>query len=755
MKTRSTSRLNPQHEKNIPRVRKASRAGPRTRSKSHNLQTFQKSTSESSDIVSEKVVKNTLKIPEKDGILPDFSHTEKVSQTTTITHKQIEENSQSLKDHGTLPDNSVLGFTKPDDLFWWKHLDKSFQPSFQQSGEGILLGKDSHLGDSTIKNMSPLWYKHISSSLLATPVKALQDTMDSSEENNIDLQSRKPEKTTKRLPDKDSDDDISIELQNPTRLFKRRKTKAFVNKDLFQEALQNTSNRPNDSVNDQQSITPEPSAKHLSGSDISDEDISVKASRPTKLLKGRKAKTLVNKDLFQEALQNTTNSPNNAINVLKSITPEPSAKHLSGSDISDEDISVKASRPTKLLKGRKAKTLVNKDLFQEALQNTTNSPNNAINVLKSITPEPSAKHLSGSDISDEDISVKASRPTKLLKGRKAKTLVNKDLFQEALQNTTNSPNNAINVLKSITPEPSAKHLSGSDISDEDISVKASRPTKLLKGRKAKTLVNKDLFQEALQNTTNSPNNAVNDLKSITPEPSAKHLSGSDISDEDISVKASRPTKLLKGRKAKTLVNKDLFQEALQNTTNSPNNAVNDLKSITPEPSAKHLSGSDISDEDISVKASRPTKLLKGRKAKTLVNKDLFQKALHNTTNSPNNAVNDLKSITPEPSAKHLSGSDISDEDISLANVLVMLSSTAEDGEIEVRISVRLSPSSLGSLRLVLSSPSSDTSEAHCWRTQAVKRSAAKTLRPLYFSSTLTLAAPTTEVRSQMACSDAP
>nr|CAD7433057.1 unnamed protein product [Timema monikensis] len=410
MKTRSTSRLNSQREKNIPNVRKALRAGPRTRSEARVLLTFQKSSSESSDLVSEKVVKNTFKTPERDGILPDFSDTEKLSQTTTITHKQIEENSQSLKDYGTLPDNSVLGFTKPADSFWWKHLDESFQPSFQQSGEGILLGKDSHLGDSTIKNMSPVWYKHISSSLLATPVVRRADGTVKNSSANI--------RSTKHLSGSDiSDDDISLKASSPTKLFKGRKAKTLINKDLFQEALHNTKNSPNDAVNDLESITPEPSAKHLSGSDISDEDISVKASRPTKLFKGRKAKTLVNKDLFQKALHNTTNSPNDAVNDLQSITPEPSAKHLSGSDISDEDISV-------------------------ALQNTTNSPNDAVNDLQSITPEPSAKRLSGSDISDEDISVKASRPNKLFKGRKAKTLVNKDLFREALQNTKNSPNDA-------------------------------------------------------------------------------------------------------------------------------------------------------------------------------------------------------------------------------------------------------------------------------------------------------------------------
>nr|CAD7197170.1 unnamed protein product [Timema douglasi] len=470
MKTRSTSRLNPQHEKNIPRVRKASRAGPRTRSESNKLLTFQKSTPESSDLVSEKVVKNTFKTPERDGILPDFSHTEKVSQTTTITHKQTEENSQSLKDYGTLPDNSVLGFTKPAEcaeLYWCYYIYDVW---------GVSLGSDI------------------------------------------------------------SDEDISVKASHPTKLFKGRKAKTLVNKDLFQEALHNTTNSPNDAVNDLKSITPEPSAKHLSGSDISDEDISVKASRPTKLFKGRKAKTLVNKDLFQEALHNTTNSPNDAVNDLKSITPEPSAKHLSGSDISDEDISVKASRPTKLFKGRKAKTLVNKDLFQEALHNTTNSPNDAVNDLKSITPEPSAKHLSGSDISDEDISVKASRPTKLFKGRKAKTLVNKDLFQEALHNTTNSPNDAVNDLKSITPEPSAKHLSGSDISDEDISVKASRPTKLFKGRKAKTLVNKDLFQEALHNTTKSSDDTIKNLDARKLTKSTQRLPNINNSVEELSLK---------------------------------------------------------------------------------------------------------------------------------------------------------------------------------------------------------------------------
>nr|CAD7408491.1 unnamed protein product [Timema cristinae] len=520
MKTRSTSRLNYQQEKNIPNVRKALRAGPRTRSEARVLLTFQKSSSESSDLVSEKVVKNTFKTPERDGILPDFSDTEKLSQTTTITHKQIEENSQSLKDYGTLPDNSVLGFTKPADSFWWKHLDESFQPSFQQSGEGILLGKDSHLGDSTIKNMSPVWYKHISSSLLATPVVRRADGTVKNSSANI-------------------------------------------------RALQNTSNSPNDVVIDLQfRKSYDTSTKHLSGSDISGDDISLEASSPTKLFKGRKAKTLVHKDLFQEALHNTKNSPNDAVNDLQSITPEPSAKHLSGSDISDEDISVKASRPTKLFKGRKAKTLVNKDLFQKALHNTTNSPNDAVNDLESITPEPSAKHLSSSDITDEDIPLKASRPPKLFKGRKVKRLVNKDLFQEALQNTKNSPNDAVNDLKSITPEPSAKHLSGSDISDEDISVKASRPTKLFKGRKVKTLVHKDLFQEALNNTSNSPNDAVTVQQSIIPEPSAKHLSDSDISDEDNSLKASRPKKLFKGKKTQTLANKDLFQKALHNNTKS-------------------------------------------------------------------------------------------------------------------------------------------------------------------------------------------
>nr|CAD7453987.1 unnamed protein product [Timema tahoe] len=656
MKTRSTSRLTSQHEKEIPRAHRASdsflRAGPRTRSASHKLPTFQKSTSESSDLVSEKVVKNTFKTPEKDGItperdgiLPSFSDTEKLSQTTTITHKQTEENSQSLKDYGTLPDNSVLGFTKPDYRVPSGYSENNVEDHFRVPNRLDCMKQ-----------------------VISTIPMALQNTSNSPKDVVNDLQSIMPEPSTKHLLGSDiSDEDISLKASRPNKLFKGRKAKTLVNKDLFREALQNTSNSPNDVVNDLQSIIPEPSTKHLSGSDISDEDISLKASRPKKLFKGRKAKKLVNKDLFREALQNTSNSPNDVVNDLQSIIPEPSTKHLSGSDISDEDISLKASRPKKLFKGRKAKKLVNKDLFREALQNTSNSPNDVVNDLQSIIPEPSTKHLSGSDISDEDISLKASRPKKLFKGRKAKKLVNKDLFREALQNTSNSPNDVVNDLQSIIPEPSTKHLSGSDISDEDISLKASRPKKLFKGRKAKKLVNKDLFREALQNTSNSPNDVVNDLQSIIPEPSTKHLSGSDISDEDISLKASRPNKLFKGRKAKTLVNKDLFQKVLQNTTNSPNDAINDLQSTStmPEPSAKHLSGTDISDEEISFKAPRSNKLFKGRQVKRLVNKDLFQKALQNTTNSPNDAVTELLRKSDDTSAKHLSGSDISDDDISL------------------------------------------------------------------------------------------